>query len=159
MAKKHNALKTFIAASVFATFAGVHLAEAQGGATITVDPVIGQDLVKAFNGTTMDGIYKLPRQRSGTDEFTETFNTDGSTVYREGDITDNGHWVIVDDTICFRYTGALSGVSCFKVFRSGTCYYSYAPDSITNGVPIDANRWSVKTIIRGDISTCDNLVS
>jgi len=36
----------------------------------------------------MDGIYKRPRERSGTNEFTESFYADGTTYYREGKITD-----------------------------------------------------------------------
>ena len=126
-----------------------------------LDPVTGDNLKNTFSGVTMDGIYKSPRERSGTDQFTETFNEDGSTDYREGRITVKGYWVVTDDIICFRYEGELSGnISCFAVFKSGTCYYSYAPQSIgQGGQPFDPNLWSVKSIIRGDVSTCDNLVS
>jgi hypothetical protein len=126
----------------------------------TVEPVLGQDLFKAFNGQTMDGIYKGARETSGTNKFTETFNTDGSTIYKEGPIKDKGRWAVTGKSVCFRYLGPLAGgISCFRVFKSGTCYYSYAPGNVIGDRPIDTNLWSVKTILRGDVSTCDNLVS
>ena len=126
-----------------------------------LESLSGDRLKNAFSGKTMDGIYKRPRERTGTNLFTETFNKDGTTAYKEGDLSDNGFWVVTEDVICFRYQGALSGnVSCFVVFKSGTCLYSYAPSAIrADGMPFDTNRWSAKTIVQGDVSTCDNLVS
>ncbi|MGJ8563786.1 MAG: hypothetical protein ACSHXY_09560 [Alphaproteobacteria bacterium] len=136
-------------------------AQAQvGDGPLRVKPVTGEALTQAFSGVTMDGIYKLPRERSGTQQFTETFNADGTTDYREGKIIDKGQWAANDDTICFRYSGPMAGgYSCFNVFKAGTCYYSYARVNVKDGKPVDENRWSAKTITRGDISTCDNLVS
>ena len=125
-----------------------------------LDRLTGKYLYDAFIGKTMDGIYKLPRERSGTNQFTESFYADGSTYYREGDVTDNGNWRINDDIICFTYSGDLAGnESCFTVFASGSCLYSYNPRNVRNGKPINSNAWSAKTLIRGDVSTCDNLVS
>jgi len=125
-----------------------------------LDRLTGKYLYDAFIGQTMDGIYKRPRERSGTNEFTESFYADGTTYYREGEVTDDGRWGIKDDIICFTYSGDLSGVeSCFAVYSSGTCLYSYNPRNIRNGKPINSNAWSAKTIIRGDISSCDNLIS
>ena len=125
-----------------------------------LDRLRGKYLYDAFIGQTMDGIYKRPRERSGTNEFTESFYADGSTYYREGDVTDNGKWRIKDDIICFTYEGNLAGgESCFAVYSSGTCLYSYNPRNLRNGKPISSNAWSAKTLIRGDVSSCDNLIS
>ncbi len=125
-----------------------------------LDRLTGKYLYDAFIGQTMDGIYKRPRERSGTNEFTESFYTDGSTYYREGNLTDEGSWRIKDDIICFTYAGEMSGEeSCFMVYSSGTCLYSYNPRNVRNGKPIHSNAWSAKTLIRGDISSCDNLIS
>ena len=128
---------------------------------VSLIPLESSDLEAAFSGKTMDGIYKIPRERTGTNKFTETFNIDGTTEYFEGPIVDGGQWIVSGALICFRYDGALSGgVSCFNVYRSGTCLYSYNPANIDqDGYPYDDNRWSVKTITRGDISTCDDLYS
>jgi len=126
----------------------------------SLDRLTGQHLYDAFIGQTMDGIYKRPRERTGTNEFTESFYADGTTYYREGDVTDDGNWRIKDDIICFTYSGELSGgESCFIVYSSGTCLYSYNPRNVRNGKPINSNAWSAKTLIRGDVSSCDNLVS
>ena len=125
-----------------------------------LDRLTGKYLHDAFIGKTMDGIYKLPRERSGTNEFTESFYADGTTFYREGDVTDEGLWRIESDIICFSYSGELSGgESCFVVYASGSCIYSYNPRNVRNGKPINTNAWSAKTLIRGDVSTCDNLIS
>jgi len=125
-----------------------------------LDRLKGKHLYDAFIGQTMDGIYKRPRERSGTNEFTESFYADGSTYYREGEVTDNGKWRITSDIICFSYEGSLAGgESCFAVYSSGTCLYSYNPRNIRNGKPINSNAWSAKTLIRGDVSSCDNLIS
>ena len=125
-----------------------------------LDRLKGKYLYNAFIGQTMDGIYKLPRERSGTNEFTESFYADGTTYYREGELTDDGRWRIKDDIICFSYKGDLyPGESCFVVYSSGTCLYSYNPRNVRNGKPINSNAWSAKTLIRGDVSSCDNLIS
>jgi len=55
-----------------------------------LQPLLGDSLVNAFENITMDGIYKRPRERSGTDRFAETFLSDGTTRYREGRIFDQG---------------------------------------------------------------------
>ncbi len=123
-------------------------------------PLYGQSLADAFLGKTMDGTYKKPREKSGTALFIESYYADGTTYYREGEITDEGTWVIHEDQICFEYKGELSGdVSCFNVFISGTCLYAYHPRNVRNGKPVSRNAWSVKTIVRNTASTCDNLVS
>ena len=125
-----------------------------------LDRLTGKYLYDAFIGQTMDGIYKRPRERSGTNEFTESFYADGTTYYREGKVTDDGLWRIKHDIICFTYSGELSGEeSCFVVYSSGTCLYAYHPRNVRNGKPIHTNAWSAKTLIRGDVSSCDNLIS
>lgn len=127
----------------------------------SLSPLDGINLEAAFSGKTMDGIYKIPRERTGTNKFTESFNADGTADYFEGPIVDTGEWVVRGPLICFRYEGALSGgVSCFNVYRTGTCLYSYNPANVgQDGYPYDENLWSVKTVTRGDISSCDDLVS
>lgn len=135
--------------------------ENQADETSGLTPLTGEALTAIFHGKTMDGIYKIPRERTGTNKFTESFNEDGTTDYFEGPLVDTGQWIVRGSLICFRYDGALSGgVSCFNVYKSGTCIYSYNPANVRrNGYPVDDNLWSVKTITRGDISTCDDLVS
>ena len=158
--------RTFIIKALLGTLsclAAAHAAIAQDSSAgiSTLTPLQGEDLKNAFSGKTMDGIYKIPRQRTGTNQFTETFNADGTADYFEGPLVDKGQWIVQRELICFRYEGALAGgISCFNVYRTGTCMYSYNPANIgENGFPIDENLWSVKTVIRGDISSCDDLIS
>ena len=81
----------------------------------SLDRLTGKYLYDAFIGQTMDGIYKRPRERSVTNEFTESFYADGTTYYREGKITDDGRWRIKNDIICFTYSGELSGLSLILI--------------------------------------------
>jgi len=124
----------------------------------------GDTLNEAFFGRTMDGTYKAMRERTGTSNFTETFFKDGTTDYREGNLREGGLWQLsgppgFESVICFRYQGTMAGPpSCFTVFREGTCLYSYAPRLIKDEKPQDTNRWSAKTVIRGELSSCDDLV-
>jgi len=123
-------------------------------------PLIGETLTQTFEGVTMHGTYKRPRERTGTAAFTETFHEDGTTSYREGRIFDTGQWTVTEDTICFAYSGELSGgVSCYNVFKAENCYYSYIHGQLRDGYPVRPNSWSAKTIIKGEYNTCDDLVS
>ena len=51
-------------------------------------PLKGLELTETFDGKTMDGIYKVARERSGTNKFTESFNSDGTTEYFEGPLVE-----------------------------------------------------------------------
>lgn len=123
-------------------------------------PLYGQALKEAYLGQTVDGIYKAPRERSGTNQFTESFYIDGTSYYREGDFTQEGLWDIRDNrAVCFSYPNENPGVEhCFAVFESGNCQYAYAVNNVRNGKPINSNSWTAKTLIRGDVTSCDNLV-
>jgi len=129
-----------------------------------LDRLMGKNLEESYLGQTIDGIYKRPRERSGTHEFTESFYADGTTYYREGDFTQEGRWYIENrNTVCFTYQGEgpvpEATPHCFAIFESGTCQYAYAINNMRNGKPIHPNAWTAKTLIQGDISTCDNLIS
>jgi len=129
-----------------------------------LDRLTGKNLLDSYHGQNIDGIYKSPRERSGTNAFTESFYADGTTYYREGKFTQEGKWFIEnEDTVCFTYDdeGAISAEfkHCFAIFESGTCQYAYALNNMRNGKPIHPNAWTAKTLIHGDISTCDNLIS
>ena len=124
----------------------------------------GDTLNKAFNDRTMDGTYKGVRERTDTSNFTETFFKNGATDYREGKLRERGRWQLsgppgFEDVICFMYQGTMAGPpSCFTVFRDGTCLYSYSPRMVKNGKPLNNNYWQAKTVIRGELSSCDDLV-
>ena len=129
-----------------------------------LDRLVGKNLEDAYLGQTIDGIYKRPRERSGTHEFTESFYADGTTYYREASFTQEGRWYIENrNTVCFTYEneGPVSTTTphCFAIYESGTCQYAYAINNVRNGKPIHPNAWTAKTLIQGDISTCDNLIS
>jgi len=142
------------------TLAALFCSSASAQDTGLLTPLYGKSLADTFLGKTMDGTYKQPRERTGTALFTESFYKDGTTYYREGDVTDEGRWIVEGDLLCFEYKGELAGnISCFNVFITGTCIYSYHPRNVRNGKPIMRNAWSVKTLIQGTVSTCDDLVS
>lgn len=120
----------------------------------------GSDMREAFSNQTMRGVYKSPRARSGSQFFTEQFFADGTTRYKEGSVTDTGQWSTQNNLLCFHYSGVMAGqVSCFSVYRIGTCYYSYGPREVFNGKPLVPNAWSVKSKLDGDLSNCEDLMS
>lgn len=123
-------------------------------------PMSGADMNRAFRGQIMQGVYKNPRARSGTQFFTESFNRDGTTDYKEGTLTDRAQWRTSGDQLCFDYQGEMAGPpSCFSVFQLGSCYYSYNPEEVFYGKPLLPNRWSVKSKLSGALSTCEDLMS
>lgn len=125
-----------------------------------LERLLGPDMQNAFTGRKMLGVYKNPRARSGSQFFTETFHADGTTRYKEGSVADKGRWSTQNDRLCFDYSGVMAGqISCFFVYRIGTCYYSYGTGQVFNGKPIIPNAWSVKSKLDGDLSTCEDLMS
>lgn len=153
-------LKSMIFGAAIALTSTATFAQDLGENLPPLDMLSGGSLRAAFSDITVDGTYKRPRERSGTSRFTETFNADGTTVYREGDIRDTGRWVMPrEDVVCFTYDGPMAGgYSCYTLFRDGTCLYAYHPSRVKNGAPIDPNAWSAKTVNKGELSTCDDLV-
>lgn len=118
----------------------------------------GEALRKAFAGKTHYGTYKESREETGTNNFTEVMSNDGRTQYREGNMKLTGYWdIMVQDVMCFEYDN-FPGRHCFRMYQSGTCIYGYSPRDTTAFGPVNANAWSVKSIRKGDISTCDDLI-
>ena len=119
----------------------------------------GDSLTAAFAGKTHHGTYKTTRERTGTNQFREITAADGTTRYKEGDMELSGTWRVIDDRICYQYDSDLvTGVHCFNIFEAGTCLYGYDPSIIGPNGPLNANFWSVKSLRKGDISTCDDLI-
>jgi hypothetical protein len=122
-------------------------------------PLIGDDLTAAFSGKTHYGTYKERRERTGTNQFRESTKSDGTTYYVEGDMKLHGQWRVFDEKICYQYDSTeVSGVHCFVIYEAGTCLYGYAPSATGPNGPINANYWTVKSIRKGDVSTCDDLI-
>ncbi len=119
----------------------------------------GDTLQAAFAGKTHFGTYKTRRERTGTNQFRETTAADGTTDYTEGDMNIQGVWRVFDEQICYQYqSDEVPGVHCFEIFEAGTCLYGYDPSVVGPNGPINANFWSVKSLRKGDVSTCDDLI-
>jgi len=118
----------------------------------------GEALRAAFADKTHYGTYKSEREATGTNLFTETMSADGRTDYREGARRIGGDWWVQGDTLmCFTYDDD-DYSSCFHIYKSGTCLYGYSPRNTTPAGPVDTNLWVAKTISKGSISTCDDLI-
>lgn len=116
------------------------------------------ELVAAFSGKTHYGTYKEFREKTGTSSYTEHTKADGTTIYKEGDMVLKGKWKAVGDRVCFRYEEEIQGVHCFIIFEAGTCLYGYNPGNVNFNGPISPNYWNAKSIRKGDVSTCDDLL-
>lgn len=139
------------------------LAAQDGQSSADVDPselrlLIGDELLAEFSGKTRIGVYKRPFARSGSSRYEETTHTDGTTHYKEDDFTATGIWKAAGDRMCFRYDSSPEDLHCFREFKVGNCVYSYSLDNSTVNGPINPNRWGSKSLIKGDVSTCDDLL-
>lgn len=117
-----------------------------------------EELRAAFADKTHYGTYKQFREETGTSQYTEHTKGDGSTLYTEGEMKLKGQWRSSGDRICYRYDEEIAGVHCFVIFELGTCLYGYSPNNVTPAGPIDPNYWNAKSIRKGDVSTCDDLL-
>ncbi len=118
----------------------------------------GEELKAAFADKTHYGTYKQFRDETGTSQYTEHTKADGTTFYIEGEMKLTGQWRSSGDRICYRYDEEISGVHCFIIFELGTCLYGYSPENVRASGPIDPNYWNAKSIRKGDVSTCDDLL-
>lgn len=149
--------RIFILLSLFILTSPAHAQFVMEGAE-DMSLLSGETLRKAFSGKTHYGTYKESREETGTNTFTEVMSDDGRTNYREGNMKLTGYWdILVDDVMCFEYDN-FPGRHCFRMYQSGTCIYGYNPRDTSALGPINANAWSVKSIRKGDISTCDDLI-
>lgn len=149
--------RIFILLSLFILASPAHAQFVMEGAE-DMSLLSGEALRKAFSGKTHYGTYKESREETGTNTFTEVMSDDGRTNYREGNMKLTGYWdILVDDVMCFEYDN-FPGRHCFRMYQSGTCIYGYNPRDTSALGPINANAWSVKSIRKGDISTCDDLI-
>ena len=87
-----------------------------------------EEIGKALFGQSMSGEYPNGQQ------WQESFNEDGSTVYSEGNTKVTGKMQRRDNVVCFEYradTGMVGG--CFEVWqRSANCFDFYGTKSATN---------------------------
>lgn len=151
-----------ISVLIFLPIALCFSAQAQGELTLDMSEELvllsGDSLREAFSGKTHYGTYKEFRERTGTSQYTEYTKADGTTDYQEGNMTTSGIWRVAGDRICYKYYGEISGVHCFIIFKAGTCFYGYNPSNVTPSGPINANYWNAKSIHKGEVSTCDDLL-
>ena len=118
----------------------------------------GDELVAAFSGKTHYGTYKEFREKTGTSQYSEHTKADGTTLYNEGELTITGRWRAAGDRVCFAYDEEVSGVHCFIIYELGTCLYGYNPSYTSLNGPLNPNYWNAKSIRKGDVSTCDDLL-
>lgn len=127
-----------------------------GGPGEDMQRLKGDSLWDAISGTTLLGIYRGRRRSSGTQHFTEHHDPNGTTDYREGDLSGQGRWAIIRDQLCFAYKDILSpGPHCFVIIQSGNCLFNYREKLIKNNLPTHTELWSSKAVPKGQISTCD----
>jgi len=90
----------------------------------------GDEIMKEYTNTTQTGMYSWTRNNSNVPvSFTETHNDNTITTYNEyskDDFTVKGVWIVKKNIICYYYSDwRMQGEHCFKVLKSGNCYYHY----------------------------------
>ena len=101
--------------------------------------------------------------RTDTFNFSETHNADGTTLYKEGPLSEPGIWYTLKapagstagGKVCYKYIGPqMSGTHCFWVYEEDGCYYGYGRNNITLDGPRSFNDWTARWIIKGSGKTC-----
>ena len=153
-------LRAALAALTYLTISAA-TAQAQDHSAPPADKLIllsGDALLAEFSGQTRQGAYQGASSIFGKVTFTETTHEDGRAIYSEGGEQTTGRWSAAGDRICFKYKNDQGRVYCFRKYKIGSCVYSYGYGRTTIHGPINPAHWSSKSIIKGDVSTCDDLL-
>ena len=82
-----------------------------------------QEAAAAFVGQTIEGVYADGRW------WSEDIASDGTTAYREDDLSAAGSYWFAGERMCFLYRDPLDGGACFELWqRSANCYDVYPAD-------------------------------
>ncbi|MCP4381339.1 MAG: hypothetical protein GY798_07960 [Hyphomicrobiales bacterium] len=109
--------------------------------------MVGFEIRMAFDGITLDGVY-----RDGL-FFSETYFEDGLIRYHDVQGADSGEWMVEDDTFCTFYE-RLSG-ACFFVERDGdNCFTFFVAVPDDDGTLRPETEWTSRGWNREMDSTC-----
>lgn len=109
--------------------------------------MVGYEIRQAFDGITLDGVY-----RDGL-FFSETYFEDGLIRYHDTHGSDSGEWTVEDDTFCTFYQ-RLSG-ACFFVERDGeNCFTFFVAVPDDDGRLEPEAEWTSRGWNRSMDSTC-----
>lgn len=109
--------------------------------------MVADEITKAFEGVTLDGIYQ-----DGL-FFSETYFEDGLIRYHDVYGADSGEWTVEDNTFCTFYE-TQSG-ACFYVERDGdNCFTFFEAVEDDNGESHPAAEWTSRGWNRDKDSTC-----
>ena len=111
-------------------------------------------LVAAYADKTHLSFYRRHVEEYGGKYFEESYNADGSLIYRAGDIALTGIWRVSDGQICFEYPDSALYGGCFVVTYEAGCYYSYEIGQ--DGAPIgySTGAWWIRAHIKGTRPDC-----
>jgi hypothetical protein len=111
--------------------------------------MVNHEMRLAFEGITLDGVYK-----DGL-FFSETYFEDGLIRYHDVQGADSGEWTVEDDTFCTFYenqTGA-----CFFVVRDGeNCFSFFEAVEDERGGVFPADDWTSRGWNREMDPTCSS---
>ena len=123
-------------------------------------PLKEQDIKSAIQGKTLEGFYQFEDVMTGEQSYEETYKTDGSLVYKEGDSIDKGKWWISKNQLCHTYNIDVPKIDhCFFIYRENNCFYYYESFYAQTGKMAHAQNWNNRSIIQGEGKTCELLVS
>lgn len=113
-------------------------------------PMAGPDIIAAFEGKTVTGVY------ANGMAVRETYLVGGAITYWDPFYGARaGHWSIVNNLFCTFYDGMTGG--CFRIERvSDNCfdYFAQAASEQEALAPADKPRYTARAFIEGKSSTC-----
>jgi len=153
-------MKWFIAAfSCFAFYAHGLADEGQNGLYGHDQRLNGDAILQDFLGTTFNGAYSLTKDGEPTRFYTETHQENSEVLYVENGESFPGIWTIRRNLMCYDYYSDAMNGGCFKIFRSGNCYYFYGDIVPSHLIGEEKNYWTARSVIKGQTPDCDPGIS
>lgn len=121
-----------------------------GGAAFMTDA----QLFKAFSSTTHIGAYRRYLAIYGAQQFTETYNADGTLDYEANGVVSKGVWEIRENQICFDYFNPDFLPGCFYVVEAEGCYYSYEAYETRPKPVAGRDPWWIRSYVEGTEPEC-----
>lgn len=123
-------------------------------------PQYGDSLKKALSGKTLEGFYQSEDVLAGNQSYEETYQKNGTLLYKEGDFTDRGKWWVSNNQLCHNYDIDVPKIDhCFFIYKENNCFYYFESYFARTGKMKHAQEWNNRSIVKGEGKTCELLIS
>ncbi len=119
----------------------------------------GDEIKAEFSGQTHEGAYNFNAGGQARNNYVETHQKDGRTIYKEQGFANRGVWFVSNETLCFVYDNDMMGGGCFRVYKVENCYYFYSDQFEERTDELDRNYWTARSVRQGEVPKCEAAIS